>query len=150
MAAKQTNASLNGWFAVKRKSSKKSSVELNCEANGGAEVTEETVPAVKLISESHETVTNTEQSTTFGTTEVCLPNNIATTTFQDSWSCEMDTVVLQENEYSRGDLEDNLILSDQLSYSADKEYSSNDLAHKPIKHLSLIVKKQLVLVQSHY
>ena len=62
MAAKRTKASLNldGWFTVKRKSSKKSSVELDCEVNGGDEVTEETVPAVKLISESHGTVTDTE------------------------------------------------------------------------------------------
>ena len=111
---------------MKRKSSKRSSVELNCEANGGDEVTEETVPAVKLISESHETVTDNEQSTTLSTTEVCLPNNVATTTFQDSWSCEMDTLVSQENEYSTSDLEDNLTLSDQLSYSADKECSSNE------------------------
>ena len=126
MAAKRTNASLNGWFTVKRKSSKKSLVELDCEAYCGDEVTKETVPAVKLISESHETVTDNEQSTTLGTTEVCLPNNVATTTFQDSWSCEMDTLVSQENEYSIGDLEDDLILSDQLSYSADKECSSNE------------------------
>ena len=87
MAAKRTNASLDGWFTVKQKSSKKSSVELDCEANGGDEVTEETVPAVKLISESHGTVTDTEQSTTLGATEICLLSNVATTTFQDSWSC---------------------------------------------------------------
>ena len=158
MAAKQTNASLDGWFTVKRKSLKKSSVELDCEANGGDEVTEETVPAVKLISESHGTVTDTEQSTTLGATEICLPSNVATTTFQDSWSCKMDTLVSEENEYSIGNLEDDLTLSDQLSYSADKECSNNegsttqqlDLAHEPIKHLSLIVKKRLAPVQSHY
>ena len=126
MAAKRTNASLDGWFTVKRKSSKKSLVELDCETNGGDEVTEETVPAVKLISESHGTVNDTEQSTTLGATEICLLSNVATTTFQDSWSCEMDTLVSQENEYSIGDLEDDFILSDQLSYSADKECSSNE------------------------
>ena len=126
MTAKRTNASLDGWFTVKQKSSTKSSVELECEDNGGDEVTEETVPAVKLISESHQTVTDTEQSTTLGITEVCLPNNVVTTTFQDSWSCQMDTLVLQENEYSIGDLGDHLTLSDQLSYSVDKECSSNE------------------------
>ena len=62
---------------MKQKYSKKSSVELDCEANGGDKVTEETVPAVKLINESHETVTDTEQSTTLGTTKVCLPNGVA-------------------------------------------------------------------------
>ena len=81
MAAKRINASLDGWFTVKRKSSEKYSVELDCEANGGDEVTEETVSALKLISESHETVIDNEQSTTLSTTEICLPNNVATVTF---------------------------------------------------------------------
>ena len=45
---------------------KKSSVELDCEANGEDEVTEKTMPAMKLINESHQTVTDTEQSTTLG------------------------------------------------------------------------------------
>ena len=93
MEAKWTNASLDGWFTVKWKSSKKSSVELDCETNGGDEVTEETVPAMKLIIESHETVTDNEQSTTLGTTVVCLPNNVATTIIQDSWSCKMNILV---------------------------------------------------------
>ena len=55
MAAKRTNASLDAWFMVKRKcgkSSKKSSVELDCEADGGDKVTEGTVPAVEIIDES--------------------------------------------------------------------------------------------------
>ena len=47
MAAKRTNTSFDGcWFTVKRKSLKKSSVGLDCKANGGDEVTEESVPAV--------------------------------------------------------------------------------------------------------
>ena len=71
MAAERTNASLDGWFMVKRKSLKKSLVEFYCEANGGDEVTEETVPTMKLIDESHKTVTDTKQSATLGTTEVC-------------------------------------------------------------------------------
>ena len=45
MAAKRTNSSLDGWYTVKRKSSEKSSVELDCEAYSEDEVTEETVPA---------------------------------------------------------------------------------------------------------
>ena len=55
MAAKRTKASLDAWFTVKqkcRKSSKKSSVELDCEADGGDKVTEGTVPAVEIIDES--------------------------------------------------------------------------------------------------
>ena len=107
---------------MKRKSLKKSLVELNCEANGGDDVTERIVPAVKLINKFHQT--NAEQSKTLGTTEVCILNNVTTTTFQDSWSYEMDTLVLQGNEYSISDLEDDHTLSDQLSFSSDKECSS--------------------------
>ena len=54
-------------------------------------------------------------------TELCLPNNAATTTYQDCRSYELDTMVLQENEHSISDLED-----DRISYSADKECSSNE------------------------
>ena len=46
MAAKRTNSSLDGWYTVKRKSSEKSSVELDCEDYSEDEVTEET-PTVK-------------------------------------------------------------------------------------------------------
>ena len=38
---------------------------------------------------------------------------------------EMDIFISQENEHSISDLEDDLILSDQLSYSADKKGTSN-------------------------
>ena len=116
MAAKRTNASLDGWFTVKQKSSKKSLVELACETDYGDKVTRErTVPAVEIVDESSQP--DTERSTT----ELCLLNNADTTTFQDCRSYELDTMVLQENEHSISDLED-----DWLSYSADKECSSNE------------------------
>ena len=65
--------------------------------------------------------TDSEQSTI----EVCLSNNAGSRTFQD---CEMDIFISQENELtdSISDLEDDLILSDQLSYSAEESSSSNE------------------------
>ena len=65
--------SMVGSWWNKLKSSKKSSVELDCEANGGDEVTEGTVPAVKLINESlmeiaKEFIVNEERRKCFGFT----------------------------------------------------------------------------------
>ena len=124
-------------------------VELDSEADGGNKETKGTVPTVKIYHKFGQS--DAEQCTT----EVCLLNNAVTATFHDCWNCEMDTLILQESEHSNSDLEDDLLFSDQLSYSADKECHSNevaqqlDLVYEPIKYLLLIVKKQLVPVQYH-
>ena len=126
MATKRSRANaslrLDDWFTVKKRSSRKSVVELDSEADGGDQETEGAAVATIISSnESGKPHIDSEESTT----EVYLSNNAGSRTFQD---CEMDIFISQENEFtdSISDLEDDLILSDQLSYSADKESSSNE------------------------
>ena len=107
MAAKR--ATLDEWFTVNKKSSRKSSVEFEA-GNGDKEVeaNQRAVPAVASYISSNEC-----QLDKRNTTEASLSNNGGSGTFQD---CEMDSFSSPENEYS-SDLEDDLLV-DQLSYFA--------------------------------
>ena len=81
------------------------------------EIRNRSVPAVEIIDESD------QPDAELCTTELCLPNNAANTTSQGFRSYELDTMVSQEIEHNISDLVDDLILSDQLSHSADNEGS---------------------------